>query len=106
MDADKASDSAQFTPVNPFLLGIGWVKPLAEAPMRAYAAVGKEMLGATARQLEACTDYVKKLAECDDPAKSVACWGEFMRQSVASSFAEGQHVMEALQKSLAAPSSK
>lgn len=102
METEKSTDNAQSMPVNPaaLFLGMGWTRSFAEAPMKAYAAVSKEMLGATARQLEACTDYVKKLAECDDPAKSIACWNQFVRQSMASSFEEGQHVIEAFQKGL------
>lgn len=87
---------------NPFLTSVEWMKPLSEAPAKFYGNLCRQSLGAVARGLQAQTDYVRKLAECEGPAEAFACQSEFVARSIAGSVEESRRLFAALQGSFAA----
>lgn len=98
MASEKATAHAAATGfLNPFLGAGEWAKPMAEAPAKMYAKLCRQSLDATARCLQIQTDYVKKLAACEDPAEAFACQSEFIRKSIAECVEEGQHFFGTLQ---------
>ena len=65
-------------------------------PQNLYAAVSKEALGFTASCLEDQADYLKKLAECANPAEALRCQLDFAQQFWSRSVGEASRVFDRL----------
>ncbi|MBJ3777532.1 phasin family protein [Acuticoccus mangrovi] len=85
---------------NPLLGGLDWAQPFSEAPLNAYTAMCREALGATARCLQAQSEFVQRLAECTSPSDVIGCQSEFVRKSMEMCFDEGQTMLGTLQRNM------
>lgn len=65
-------------------------------PQNLYAVVSKEALGFTASCLEDQADYLKKLAECANPAEALKCQLDFAQQFWSRSVGEASRVFDRL----------
>ena len=73
-----------------------WLKSFNGGPQNLYAAVSKETLAFTGSCLEDQADYLKKLAECANPAELLKCQLDFAQQSWSRSVGEASRVFDRL----------
>ena len=73
-----------------------WLKSFNGGPQTLYAAVSKEALGFTASCLEDQADYLKKLAECANPAEALKCQLDFAQQFWSRSVGEAPRAFDRL----------
>lgn len=77
-----------------------WTKSVAEGPFKLYGVLYKQMLAGTACQLQIHADYVRRLADSNDPAEALAAQSELMQKSIASCVENGQQIAGAMGKGL------
>lgn len=107
-DATAAKPNSSPTYFPGVFANADWIKPFTEAPAKFYAGACKEVLNLTARHLQAQTDYVRQLSECDTPLDLITCNGEFLQKSAATWMKDVEDAFEALRRSTstsAAPAS-
>lgn len=83
---------------------VAWLKIASEGPLNVYSTASKQLLAATARQLQIQADYVAKIAQCDNPADILAAQAELVQKSVGSSLESGRQIADAVSKGLPAAS--
>jgi phasin protein len=84
----KAAQSAGSSVNFPFAANADWLKSFADGPMKFYTTASKEALGLTASLLQDQADYVKRLADCTDPADALKCQWEFAQKAWSRSSVE------------------
>lgn len=97
MTTEKVTAGAQAEAINfkfPFLANPEWLKSFSETPIKFHTTAWNGALGYTAACLQDQADYLKKLAECADPAETLKCHGEFARKSWARSCGEGSRILD------------
>ena len=75
----------QSTAIFPFLGNSEWLKSFGDAPAKLYATAAKDALSLTASLLQDQADYVKKLADCANPADAMKCQWEFTQKALSRS---------------------
>jgi hypothetical protein len=106
METSMANGKATAINANfPFLANPEWLKSFAEGPVKFYATASKGALGLTASVLQDQADYVKKLAECADPADALKCQWEFAQKTWSRSSNEALKFFDTLRTNGASPSS-
>jgi len=73
-----------------------WLKSFNGGPQNLYAAVSKEALAFTAICLEDQADYLKRLAECANPAEALKCQLDFVQQSWSRSVGQASRAFDRL----------
>ena len=107
MATENSTDGVQPAAINstfPFLETPELMKSFSQAPVKFYATAWNGVLGLAARALQDQADYVRKLAECADPAEALKCHGEFARKSWARSCEEGSKVFDTVRANFASAS--
>lgn len=104
--ADDANTSNMQSWISPFLNGIpfkpNWLAAGAETPLNLYATASRQILAATARQLQIQADYVAKLAQCNNPAEALSAQAELVQKSLSSGLESGQQIAGMISKGVSA----
>lgn len=75
-----------------------WLKAGSASPLNFYSAASRQVLAATARQLQIQADYLAKLSACDNPADVLAAQTELVQKSVGSGLESGRQITEVVSK--------
>lgn len=75
-----------------------WLKSFNVGPKNVHAATTKEALEFTASCLQDQAEYLKKLAECADPAEALKCQWDFAQQSWSRSLSEAWKIFDSLRR--------